>query len=122
MITPLTITILLGLLSLIGLVNSLYFSTLYLRLFLAKNFPTTIGQQPDKSSCEIATSSSFAQTLGIPNSYFGTGFYALILAISVIRVFTGEFFILRPAAFVSGLALMFSVYLFLTLYMRLKLW
>ena len=122
MISPLTITVLLGFLSLFGLLASVYFSTLYFRRFRAKNIQKPIAQQQGKGSCEIVMSSSFAQTFGVPNFFLGTVFYALILAVSIIRVLTGEFFILRETAFAAGLALLFSVYLFFALFMRLKIW
>ena len=122
MISPLTITVLLGFLSLFGLLASVYFSTLYFKRFREKIIQKPIAQQQGKGSCEIVISSSFAQTFGVPNFCFGTVFYALILAVSIIRVLTGEFFILRETAFAAGLALLFSVYLFFALFMRLKIW
>lgn len=98
-------------LGLIGLVDSLYYTFAHYGVMGFGSPLMPVVCDSEKNVCEMLASTNWASVLGIPNSVFGLGYYALVLLAAGARLATGEWMYPRLTAAVALLAAVFSVYL-----------
>lgn len=105
------IPILVIILGLIGLVDSIYYTSAHYGLMGFGSSLMPMVCDSEKNVCEMLASTNYASTMGVPNSLFGIGYYAIVLLAAGIRLATGEWVYPRMLAAIAVLAAVFSVYL-----------
>jgi uncharacterized membrane protein len=114
------ILVLIIILALAGFADSLY--------FVLVHYEWTDSEPPEIPMCPVSQNGNCtnvarapeAHILGVPNSLFGLGFYAAILAAAVARVMFGFWPVPQALAAIAVLAAVLSLYLAYTLVFQLQ--
>lgn len=103
--------VLIGILALTGLLVSIYLATIYTDSPLPRRNDSSQACALGGGECEEVVHTPQSQTLGVPNSLLGVGYYAVILAAVGTRLVTGRWPLpfAMIALLIGGVA--FSMYL-----------
>jgi len=101
-------------LSAIGVANSLYF-------IFAQYGGVSASRGAESGTCKTVLETRYSGVLGVPNSFFGLLFYALVAVVCLVSWRTGSPSLVPYAFVASMLALLVSIYLAHALVYRLRM-
>ncbi len=112
---------LLLLLSLIGLLISLYFTLVYYERIPANYYLVPRICRMKESTCQTVLSTGDARVFGLPNSALGILYYGIVFFITVAGGWESGGFVQRFFLWVSILVVLLSFYLSYSLLYRIKI-
>jgi uncharacterized membrane protein len=107
-------------LSVIGFADSLYYTLIHYG-YLGFQVPLVpMICDLKEGACRTVATSRWASIVGLPNSVWGMGFYALTTAAGAARLYLGKWPYLTLLRMLSVLAVFFSIVLAGTMFLRLR--